>query len=165
MVGQADLLKSINAVWDASTLDATFKALWVATPDGDDFPVLHDTEAGGEQPWPYCICEVQSGTVSDRMSKGTNDLWTTRDVPGTFKVYAPEVVGDSRSAKQIAADLGEEVMKVFGGHPDVTPEEMTLDNGNHLVTLYQNDFSIREYDAHWMWMVSYVFRIDVPEMA
>jgi len=164
-IGQADLLKSIGVVWDASTLNATFRALWSATPDGDDFPVLHDTEAGGEQPWPYCIFESQFGVVSERMSKGTDDLWTTRDMPATFKVHASEVDGDARSAKQVAADLVEEVIKVFGGHPTVAPEEITLDNGNHLVTLYQNDFSMREDDVHWMWTVSYMFRIDVPEMA
>ena len=48
------------------------------------------------------------------MTKGADDLWTTRDVPATFEVYAPEVDGDSRSAKQVAADLVEEVMKGLG---------------------------------------------------
>ena len=163
--GQADLLKSINAIWDASTLDATFRALWAATPDGDAFPVLHDAEAIGEQPWPYCIFEIQPGSVSERMSKGVDDLWKLQDVPATFKIHATEVEGDVRSAKQIAAHLAEEVMKVFGGHPTVAPDDMALDNGNHLVTLYQNDFPMREGDSQWLWTVSYVFRIDVPEMA
>ena len=164
-VGQADLLKSINVVWDESTLDATFKALWPAAPDGDDFPVLHDAEAIGEQPWPYCVFEIQPGMVSDRMSKGASDLWAIRDVPATFKIHAAEVDGDVRTAKQIAAYLAEEVMKVFGGHPTVAATPMTLDNGDHLVTLYQNDFPMREDKDRWMWTVNYVFRIDVPEMA
>lgn len=164
-VGQADLLKSINAVWDASTLDATFEALWSATPDGDDFPVLHDMEAGGEQPWPYCILEIDSSLVSERMSKGIGDLWRIQDVPAAFKIYAAEVVGDVRTAKQIATHLAGEVMKVFGGHPTVMPDDMTLDNGDHLVTLYQNDFGIREGQSRWMWIVNYIFRIDVPEAA
>jgi len=164
-VGQDDLLKSINTIWDASTLDATFKALWTDVPDGDDFPVLHDTEAGGEQPWPYCIFESQPGTVVTRMSKGTDDLWMIRDEPAMFKIHACEVDGDVRTAKEIAADLVEEIMKVFGGHPTVAPESMSLDNGDHLVTLYQNDYSVREADSCWVWTVNYVFRIDVPEMA
>ena len=164
-VGQADLLQSINAVWDASTLDALFKALWPATPGGDDFSVLHDALAGGEQPWPYCIFDVQPGSISDRMSKGTNDLWRTEDIPVEFKVFATEVSGDSRSAKGIAAYLVEEIMKVFGGHPTVTPDDLVLDNGNHLVTLYQTAFYIREDNAHWMGSVSYLFRLDIPEMA
>jgi hypothetical protein len=164
-VGQDDLLQSINTVWDASSLDVAFKALWTATPDGDDFPVLHDAEAGGEQPWPYCVFESQPGTVVARMSKGNDDLWMIRDEPSMFKIHACEVDGDSRTAKQIAAYLAEEVMKVFGGHPTVAPESMTLDNGDHLVTLFQNDYSMREGDSCWMWTVSYIFRIDVPEMA
>lgn len=164
-VGQADLLQSINVVWDASTLDATFKALWPATPDGDDFPVLHDMLAGGEQPWPYCMIEVQSGVISDWMTKGTNDLWRIEDVPAEFRVFATEVSGDSRSAKGIAAYLVEEIMKVFGGHPTVVSDDLTLDNGNHLVTLYQSDFFIREDNARWMGSISYLFRNDVQEMA
>jgi len=157
-------LKSINTVWDESTLDATFKALWPATPDGDDFPVLHDVEAIGEQPWPYCVFEIQPGTVSERMSKGVGDLWMIRDVPAAFKIHAAEVDDDDRTAKQIAAHLAEEVMKVFGGHPSDAPEDMMLDNGNHLATLYQNDFPIREDNDLWMWTVSYIFRVDVPEV-
>jgi len=164
-VGQADLLKSINVVWDESILDATFKALWPAAPDGDDFPVLHDTEAIGEQPWPYCVFEIQPGIVSTRMSKSSDELWKIQDVPAVFKIHAAEVAGDARTAKQIAAYLAEEVMKVFGGHPTVAATPMTLDNGDHLVTLYQNDFPMREDNDRWMWTVNYVFRIDVPEMA
>lgn len=164
-VGQADLLKSINAVWDASTLNATFKAMWPAGVVATEFPVLHDEEAGGEQPWPYCVFETQGGNVSQRMSKGVDDLWAIRDVAATFKIHAGEVSGDDRTAKQIAAHLAEEVMKVFGGHPTEASDEMTLDNGDHLVTLYQNDFSMKEDDKLWMWTVSYVFRIDIPEIA
>jgi len=163
-IASADLAQALNLVWDASTLDATFQALWGASVVVAEFPVLHDSLAGGEQPFPYCIIEMLAGTTAVRMSKGVSDLWEVRDVPVNFRVHATDVEGDARSAKEIAADMVEEIMKVFGGHPTVAPTALVLDNGNHLVTVYQNDFSVREAEDHFQWMVSYLAKIDVPVM-
>jgi hypothetical protein len=97
------------------------------------------------------------------MSGGENSLREIRDSSITFKVYVEEVSSDSRSAKQIAAYLAEEIMKVFGGHPTVTATHgMTLDNGNMLITEYQTDYGVKTDDDEFCWVVAYTFRTDIP---
>jgi len=164
-IASSDLIKAINEVWDASTLDATFKALWNAAALVDEFPVLHEQKAGGEQPFPYCIFEMQTGNTNSRMSGETDSIREIRDVPVNFRIHVREIASDVRTAKGIASDLAEETMKVFGGHPTVVPTGLTLDNGNHLITRYVNDYSIREDENHFQWVISYIFRVDVPVKA
>lgn len=164
-VASADLIKAINTVWDASTLDASFKALWNAEVAEDEFPVLHDQLAGGGQPFPFCIFEMLAGSRQARMSRDSSvssNLWEIRDVPVDFRVHATDVAEDARGAKQIAAHLVEEIMKVFGGHATTAPMELTLDNGGVLSSTYQSDRSVRESEDHFVWTVSYIFRVDVP---
>jgi len=164
-VGTADVAKALNTAWDASTLNETFQALWT-DPTETEFPVLHEQEAGGEQPWPYCVFEMPTPTTNVRMSGGDTTLREIRDYPIRFHIHTTNVDGDSRSAKEIAAYLAEEVMKVFGGHPSVTPTgNLSLDNGNFLISTYQNDYAVRESDDHYVWIVYYIFRIDVPVAA
>jgi len=82
-----------------------------------------------------------------------------------FKIYAKVVSGDSRTAKEIAAYLAEEVMKVFGGHPTEAPTaSVTLDNGSHLITQYENDFPIQLGYEEYEWDIMYKFVLDVPVM-
>jgi len=163
-VGTADLYKALNVAWDASDLDDLFKALWLpAAVIADEYPVLNDQEGLGGQPWPYVVIdEVGSSTVS-RMSYGPDSLYEIRDVEVRFNVHARDIESDSRGAKEIAAYLAEEIMKVFGGHPTVNPTgSMALDNGDHLITQFQNDYCIRDGDDEYMWIVQYLFRLDVP---
>ena len=79
-----------------------------------------------------------------------------------FRIHAREIASDVRTAKGIASDLAEEIMKVFGGHPTVAPIGLTLDNGHCLQSQYQNDYSVREGEDNFQWIVSYIFRVDVP---
>lgn len=162
-IASSDLLNAINTVWDASTLDASFRALW-SDPTDAEFPVLHDQEAGGGQPFPYCVFEMQAGSKRDRMSGSSSANREVRDVPVNFRIHAREIAADSRTPKEIASDLAEEVMKVFGGHPTVAPTDLTLDNGHFLFAQYQNDYSVRTGQDWWQWIVSYIFRIEVPMM-
>ncbi|MCK9570111.1 hypothetical protein M0R72_14300 [Candidatus Pacearchaeota archaeon] len=163
MIGKADLITAINAVWDASTLNASFQALWAAGVVGSDFPVLHDQEASPDQPYPYVVMEISTGSTTDRMSGGASSIREIRDVPCKFNIYAQDIAGDVRSSKQIAADLAEEVMKVFGGHPTQSPTgSMELTNSNHLITSYQDDYGILIDTDKYQWIVSYVFKVDVP---
>jgi len=161
-IGGADVAKGLVAVWSASTLDATFQALWNAGTSTSRFTVLNDQEAPGGQPFPYVIFEQTAGDTTDRMTGDGATLREIRDVPIEFRVHAREVSGDARSAKKIAADLAEAIQAVFGGHPSTVPTGMTLDNGNHLITEYQTDWGIREGDAEYQWSISYLIRIDVP---
>ena len=82
------------------------------------------------------------------------------NVGGGFGINYKE--DDARTAKEIAAYLAEEIMKVFGGHPTVVPTGMVaLDYGNHLITQYVSDDGVRTGDEEYSWLVSYLFRLDV----
>ena len=160
-VGSADLWKSINAAWDASSLDTLFRAV-----SSGSHVVLHDQQASPGQAHPYCVVSQMSQNTVNRMSGGVDSLREVRDTQVQFNIYAEEVSGDSRSAKQIAAYLAEEVMKVFGGHPTTAPTgSMILDNGNVLINEYQTDYGVRIDDDEFLWVVTYTIRADVPVMA
>lgn len=161
-VNAADLAKAVNAAWDASSLDSLFRALWASSADASEFPVLHDQLAGGGQPFPYCVFEQSASSTSDKMSHDATTLQEIRDVPFNFRVHAREIGSDSRSPKEIAAYLAEEVMKVFGAHPTQSPAALTLDHGNFLISIYENDYGLRTGEDNYQWVVSYLFRVDVP---
>lgn len=167
-VATADLHKAINTAWDASGLDATFRALWTAAEIATgDFLTFHDQEAMPDQPFPYCVMNDTPVSGVSRMSgEGDDQLQEIRDIGVTFNVYAGLVDGDSRTAKEIAADLAEEIMKQFGGHPtDAAAQTLSLDNGNVLLVEYQSDYPVLASENIYQWIIEYVIRVDVPVMA
>ena len=154
-IATADLNKSIVAAWAASGLDALFLGL------GGKAPILQDQEATPGQSMPYCVTSQFSLTTTDRMSGGTSSLYEVRDVSMSFRVFAGEDA--TCTAKETAAYLAEEIMKVFGGHPtQAASADLALDNGSCLITEYQNDYGIRAGDEHYEWVIEYLFRCDVP---
>jgi len=156
MIGTADLITAIVAAWNASGLNDEFHVF------GGAEVVLYDAEAEPGQSYPYCVMEPlgTAPVVTTRMS-GRRE---TRGTPLTFVVVAKELENDSRTGKELAATLAEEVMKVFGGHPEVPPSAtITLSHGNHLITQYQNDYGMRTMDdGVYEWYVLYNFVTDVP---
>ena len=157
----ASVLGSHTAVWKAwedAGLDAQFKALWKAEFDQDDWQVLENEDAAPHHPFPYCVYECGNPKVTGRMSYDAASKRETRDELGTFTVHAEKVDGDSRSAKEIAADLIDEVMKVFGGHPDVAPT--APDQEGFLLAQYQTDYPTHTELYKWSWTVTYLFRTD-----
>jgi len=161
MSGAADLHKAINAVWDSQSLDDHFTALW-EVDDITDYIVLHDTKAQPAQPFPYCVFRIDQGVTTDRMSRNNVSIWEIRQVPVEFMVHARTLSGDSRTPKEIAAALIEEITKVFGGHPTVAPTALSLDNGNHLITTYQHDYGMCEGEDEYVWTLSYIAKLDIP---
>lgn len=162
-VTTADLDKAINAVWDAQSLDTLFTVYW-SSGQIDDFIVLHDQEAQARTPLPYCVYVIGTGSTTTRMTgHDKNERHEIRDIPVSFRVHAKQSGGNT--AKSIAADLIEEIMKVFGGHPSSTPESLTLDNGIVLISQYQSDFGINTGDEEHQWSLNYLFRVDVPVAA
>ena len=162
-VGIADIHKAVQTRWTADGLDATFRALWPVGTDATQFPVLHDTEATPDNPRPYCVFTIEASNTRHRMSHDKANIREVRQALLVFEVYAGVVDGDARSAKQIAAYLGEEVMKKFGGHPDPAevPEPLVLDNGNFLQSQFQGDQIIRDGDDDFHYRLPYVLLVDV----
>lgn len=160
-VGSADLRKAINTVWDAQSLDVVFTALWDASVTASEWVVLEDQEAQTKHPFPYCVFEQGTGNTRSRMTGIGNVLQEIRDIPFLFRVHARSVSGDPRTASEIVAFLIEEIMKVFGGHPSVSPQALTLDSGKFLIAQYQNDFVVKTGDDEYEGILSYIFRLDM----
>lgn len=86
-----------------------------------------------------------------------------RIVPVVFNIHARSSV--SYSAKALACLLADEVLKVFGGHPEVVPTVPTLDHGHCLISTYQSDNGIRTGEDEHQWVIEYNFTLDVPTAA
>lgn len=163
-VGLAGFHKAVATLWDGSGLDAAFQTYW---PSGasSKFVVLNETEAEAAQPFPYCIFETDEKSVKTRMSSNTseNKQFQIHEVPTTFKVYANAKSGSS--AKQIATDLVEEILKVFGGHPTTespAADGISMDHGCILQFKYQTEQSVRQGTEEHMCSVRYLVDLDVP---
>jgi len=162
-VASADIHKAVHIAWSASSLDAVFQALWATSVDVTRWPVMEGEEASPDHPFPYCVVEIDTPRTQNRMS-GTGDTQHhLRQIPVTFHIHANEVEGDSRSSKEITTYLAEEVMKVFGGHPTEKPSALlSLDNGNHVITQYENDYGVRTEHDRYHWILAYTILVDVP---
>ena len=162
-VGSADVVKKLVAIWRASTLDAAFQAYWTVAGDTAKNQVLNDTNAEGIAPYPYCIFELAEHHVIGRMSGSANTKYEIREHPLTFTIHAKDD-GDTKSGKEVAAELMAAVLAVFGGHPTTrnSVDGVTLDNGSVLISTFQSDFAKRESIENWAWVIRYTIRVDVP---
>ncbi len=155
-VTAADLSKAIVAAWNASDLNQTFLSL--RPLGGTVAPVLCDGEAAPGQQMPYCIFVLDDFSSLVRM---TGDIvprfnFDIREATWEFQIYAADVVGDDRSAKEIAAFLAEQVIRVFGGSPIKAPTaSITMDNGQVVLMRYVSDRGERQGDNEWLWVVEY----------
>ncbi len=159
-IASADVYTAINTAWDAGNLEDTFKAFW--SEGTDDFPALHDGEATPKQPFPYCVMEADPTTTTDRMSDGVDSLREIREVPIRFNIQATTVENDSRSEKEIAGFLAEEVMKVFGGHATATPASLSLTSGSYIWTEFVSDYGVKTDENMYQWIINYLIKVDLP---
>lgn len=158
----ADFNEALVTAWGNSTLDTIFKSYWAST-DRSEFVALHDKEATAAQPFPYAIFEIGTPNTVNRMSSGdATHRRETRLIPVTFKIYSREIPSSGKSAKVLAKDLLEEVVKIFGGHPVTAPIGLTLTHGEVLQSTYKDDFSAKLDDQIFQWDVNYEFLVDVP---
>ena len=164
MSGSADLHKAIAALWISSGLDALFQAKWNEA-DRSKYATLNDAEAAPGTPFPYTVFEAAQPSTDIRMSgRARKQKYHVDDQTWTFSVYAiPE---ESKSSKVVASELGDEILKVFGGHPTEEPQTggMELDNGSVLLVQYQYDHFERQADNVWKWSVEYKIKTDKPVM-
>ena len=164
MILSSDLHKAVTNRWIASHLDDVFNGFW-SESNVDQFPVLHDQEAGPGQPFPYCVFQQEQGTTISKMSRTAAGRYEIREVPWDFRVHARAFSGDERSAKEIASALVEEICKVFGGHPTSSPGDFSLDNGSIIQSTYLSDYGVRTGDDEYQWIIKYSFLIDAPVAA
>ncbi len=154
-----ELTEAIVATWDAAGIDSEFTNLWKNGADSE-FPVLHDREASPGQPFPYCVFRQDERFRKDRMSGGSpGNLNEISETPYDFRIHARTIIaGDNRTAKKIANDLAEHIMKIFGGHKEVAPQPINLDG--LLEFRYDSDVGVRTGDDEYLWIVSYEALVD-----
>jgi len=161
-IASVDIHQALSTVWNDNNLETKFTDSWAAAKR-TEFIALNDQEAPTGQPWPYCIFEIEPGSTTSRMSghsKGENH--EIRDVPISFRVYAKRIDGVGKTAKSIASDLIEEIMRIFGGHPTAKPKDLVLSSGSFLLMQYVTDWGIFAGDKQYEWILSYVVRVDIP---
>lgn len=160
-IASLDYQKAIIKVWNDSGLNDLFKSYWI-NPSIGGFSVLNDQEAGPAQPMPYCVFSSEEGTKEFGMSGSSNDTnrMEIRDIPLTFKIHARSK--GTKSAKQIAGELAEQVIRIFGGHPSEKPVLPTLEHGVCLKSNYKTDYCVREGDHEYEWNIKYTHTCDVP---
>lgn len=165
-VALADFCTALETAWNTSGLNAKFQVLWDSSYTASDFTVYQQQEASPGQPFPYCIAEVGTVRATGRMSRSAASKWELKDVSVVFNIHTEKNASDIRSAKQLAAYLAEEVLKVFGGHPTVSPStsELSLSNGGHIITQLAGESSERTDLNRHVWKLEYLFRLDVPVM-
>ena len=159
-VGGAGVHKAVASLWESSGLNTLFQSYW-AVADRSLCTSLNDKEAAPNTPYPYTIFGARQPNIRTRMSgDGNRKKQHINDHPWTFEVFAGPA--GTKSAKEMAAELAEEIMKVFGGHPVTEPQDLTLDHGSVLIVQFQNDWGERQDDDVHKWTVEYNIRTDVP---
>lgn len=152
---------AIAAVWEESGLDDVFKSYWTPSDDNDDFLVLNDSEADPDTPFPYAVYELMPSNVDVRMSGvgygvGVNEIHSCQ-----LKINIHTNDTQDLSAKTIAANLGSEVMKVFGGHPQIRPRGLSMANGGEVNKRYEQ--SILQRPASDACTLSLMYRIQYDQ--
>ena len=164
-VGSADVHKAAVSLWESSGLDTEFKSYW-AVADRTRYMTLNDAEAAPGTPFPYAVFSAPQPSIRVRMTGRDGKKYHVNDQPWTFDVYAAETA--TKSAKEMASYLADEILKVFGGHPNEVPEtaDMELDHGAVLIVQYENDYEARQPRAEngdvYQWTITYNIRTDVP---
>lgn len=159
-----DLAEAINSVWDAQSLDSNFTTYWDSGETSLSI-VLFDSLARPGQPMPYCVFNIGPPLTINRSSDGSETISEIRHTPLSFSVHMRRKSGVSKSPKQVAGELIDEIKKVFGGHPTVKAQALSLDNGRHLITTYVNDFGMASGEDEYVWRINYQVKTDIPVQA
>jgi hypothetical protein len=156
--------KAIYRRWNAQGLEAKFKAYW-SDPTESAFHALNDTDAPANTPMPFCLYErgmpfrTARSTGSECEPANYVEYWT---IPVQFTVKAPTRGRGSnnfgRSGKDICAELvgqsepdGSGILKAFD---DATGAlDFSDTNDRHVQTILQADYSLKEDDDVWAWVI------------
>ena len=149
--------KGLHSLWNSSGLDAFIKNYWIADPEC--FQSLCDTNAAPGQPFPYVVYEQLAGDIDSRMSQDINTNYMHRDVPLLFHIYAAGSSGNW-SSKGVGVLILDELTKVFGGHPTVSPQTVALDSGCVINFQFTRDYHLKEDDDVSHWVVEYMPKIE-----
>ena len=149
-----DVAQAVTVLWGTGELDQYFTEYWTDDQIAD-YLVLMDEEAAPTQPWPYCVFESVASTILRRSSASTpqRNRQEANEDTIRFHVYGRDV--DGISGKLLCSNLVEEILKVFGGHPDETHRDLPLQNGLVINQEYKQTILMREDTQVWKATVIY----------
>ena len=128
-----------------------------------NLPALEDTEKVPGANFPYAVVQMGPPEIVSRMSGHTpTEKHLIYEVPVSFRIHTRSEQGASKSAKASAAELGEEVLKAYGGHQTTAPPTPQLATGQHLNTQILREYGVWNGDQTYQWNIEYLFVIDMP---
>lgn len=151
-----DVAQAVPALWETSQLDRHFTQYW--TDDQiDEYLVLGDEEAAPTQPWPYCVFESIPSSTLRRSSASTpqRNRQETNEDTLRLHVFAKDI--DSKSGKLLCSELVDEILKVFGGHPDEVHRDIPLQNG--CVINQEHRQTILQKEDEEIWKATIVYSV------
>jgi hypothetical protein len=152
----SDLHRAVAELWLSSGLDGKFRQHW-SDEVSNEFLTLHDEQAGPKQPWPYCVYSIQPSSLVTRMSgASSSSKFEHRTFACRFTIHAEQTA--SQSAKEMAAMMAEEVVRVFGGHPTTPPQEMP----GVIQTTLSTDHGMRTESTNYSWILDYEILVESP---
>lgn len=157
---------ALDTLWETSGLNWEFKKRWPAAKRDRFLSLYDDTPAAGSQS-PYAVFTIEPpfNLIRMRHESDPTKQRESRDHMLTIRVHVLSDVSNptGKDLKEIAAELQQLILGVFGGHPTQKPQRMALENACHDLTQYQNDFPMRTDEGESvMWTFTYLVRIDVP---
>lgn len=164
VIASIDLARAIVAHWDDSGLEWEFKKNW-SEADRDEYVALNDTNAT-DQPFPYCVYQIDPSAISERSSGNASDVGagkkrSYRTLICTFQIYARQLSSNSTTAKQNAAHLAELVVSKFGGHSNGNYPQLDLDNASLIQAQYVSDGGLDLGDEEYSLSLIYEYLLDV----
>jgi hypothetical protein len=162
MIGTLDIHQAIVRLWNANELTNKFWAYWTNAEKSGRHRVLNSEEARPKNPRPFCVFETTDLTTTERASPKTFETAgrEIRSLDLTFNIHAADKNGVA--AKQIAGNLAEEIMKIFGGHPTVSPECIAPTNCDLLRQRLEQDTSVRMGEQEYQHVLRYFIQVDCP---
>jgi hypothetical protein len=155
--GSWDIWKAVVARWDQLGLSAKFTAHW-AKGTSTAYAALNDGEARSGTPFPYCVLEQGTG-LRDYRSSHESDSSKTRVTDNTLFQF--RLHGDDKSQ---LIDLCKEIVGDPDSNDGFDNAPLVVEGGScHLDIQRQTDFSVRESDTEWVWVIPYEIRFEYEQ--
>jgi hypothetical protein len=154
----------ITSRWAGSAAEEYIHGLWPPADRGS-FLTLNETQAAPGTPLPRVIYEIGAEDIRLRMSGKASKKFHSKEFPLSFAVTAEqaEVEGQVLSSKEIARQVVERLLALFGGHPEFEPSAcLAIEIGCITNFMYSGSFGIQEDDLIYTFRVNYQISIDFP---
>lgn len=156
--GTGDVHAGLASFW-AAYLDETFKDYW-AVEDRTLYLTLNDTNAHPNNAWPYCVYQLEGGTIISRCAAGKYFKRVQQRYQLILNVHTQDAGGVD--AKTIGIQLADAIMQKLGGHRAVAPETFIVPNAEVINVILMSEYGMPPEGGQdeYMWRLNYTLDID-----